>query len=114
MMYDDGNCPLAYAWLSDEADLGKWTAGNHIGHLIVDELKLWSKVYWSFESHKVIGFVSDEKTLDLGNELKQLMGKPKMKKLGDELEAKASSYVNQWRFRSIHGKVHNGEYYFNS
>ena len=97
MMYDDGNAPIVYGWLADEISLGKWTDSDRIGHLIVDEMKLRSNLYWNCKSHKMIGLASDvEDTLDLGSELKQLTSANKL--ANDEVDAsKVANNVNQWR-----------------
>ena len=69
----------------------------------------------------MVGLASDvESTLDLGHELKQLVGSPTTKSSANNKssdnnneESTAATYVNQWRFQSVNSKVHNGEYYFN-
>ena len=60
----------------------------------------------------MIGLASDvEDTLDLGQELKHLVDNKSDENKVDA--AKVATYVKQWRFRSLYGRFHNGECYFN-
>ena len=66
------------------------------GHLLVDEMKLKSDIYWNVESDEVVGFASDTKTLDLAAELKAMLKDARNeKKTQSRPTKKPAVYVNQ-------------------
>jgi len=119
----DGYCPRMYQWFFDET-VSHIPEQDRAGHVMCDEMQLKSGIYWNTQSHKLVGFASDSEELNLADELDALNDILKgndndslptqnmIKSLeSDNCNAKK---VNQWRFRSIKGVIHNAEYFFNS
>ena len=75
-----------------------------VGHLICDEMKLVEGLLWNTSTHEVQGFACDDIN-DLASLLKRFSTE-------DETEEIATS-VNQWRFRSVLGKIFNCEFFSN-
>ena len=81
------------------------------GHLIVDEMKLKSGVFFHTKSHEVTGFATEGDGISLDEEIKHLFAESKNKKAENTKDV--TSHVNQWRFRTYKNKVRNLEFYFN-
>ena len=75
-----------------------------VGHLICDEMKLVEGLLWNTSTHQVQGFACDDIN-DLASLLKRFSSE-------EETEEIATS-VNQWRFRSVLGKIFNCEFFSN-
>jgi hypothetical protein len=84
-----------------------------IGHLVFDEMKLKTGVFWRTSDHTVCGFASSNQNSTIRTVLSDMV------KNGDsgteefhDLSAPAV-YVNQWRFRSVYNVIHNSNFFFN-
>ncbi len=114
----DGICPRIYQWFFDEK-IRHLPAKERIGQLMCDEMHLKAGVYWNTKSHRIVGFASDSMELNLCEEMKSLekaidANGNLCDKNEFEKSDKNAKKVNQWRFRSVKGIVHNGEYFYNS
>jgi len=119
MRVSEGVCPKVYGWMLDVLDFFKVHRGVErfnqdgffcVGHLICDELMLKNDTAWNTSDKSMVGLTSD---LDLANELKSLMEDIHLAD-HDHKYCKPVKYVNQWRVRSIYGKSHNCEFFFNA
>jgi hypothetical protein len=106
----DGEDPKVYCRFKDERLRGKESAGM-IGHLMADEIKLKSDIAYNCRNKEIIGFVGNKGSLNLREEFANLLTSPE--RASDDTKVPAV-YANQWRFRSIHNKTHNAEFFFNS
>ena len=80
------------------------------GHLMFDELKLKNGIAYNVNTNEITGFVEEGfNTKDMFNMIFVFNGKYNSKKE----ESNTNIYVNQWRFRSLRGKVHNGDFFYN-
>jgi len=123
MQMTHGTCPITYQWFFDDT-VCNIPEEERAGHLMCDEMHLKTGIYWNTQSHTIVGFASDSEELNLADELLALNevlegtendGLETDTKI-QSLENKNSNAkkVNQWRFRSIKGVIHNAEYFFNS
>ncbi len=108
----DGICPRIYQWFFDEK-IRHLPAKERIGQLMCDEMHLKAGVYWNTKSHRIAGFASESTELNLCEEIKSL--EKDIDANGELRDAskfhesnRNATKVNQWRFRSIKGVVHNG------
>jgi len=112
-----------YQWFFDET-VSHIPEQDRAGNVMCAEMQLKSGIYWNTQSHKLVGFASDSEELNLadeldalndilkGNDNNSLPTQNMIKSLeSDNCNAKK---VNQWRFHSIKGVIHNAEYFFNS
>jgi len=123
MKTTDGTCPITYQWFFDDT-VCKIPELERAGHLMCDEMHLKSGIYWNTQSHTLVGFASDSEQLNLADELHALNDVLEGTEINIlETQTKIQSFenknsnakkVNQWRFCSIKGVIHNTEYFFNS
>jgi hypothetical protein len=84
-----------------------------IGHLIFDEMKLKTGVFWRTSDHTVCGFASSNQNSTIRSVLSDMV---QHSDDGTEEFYDTSApavYVNQWRFRSVYNVIHNSNFYFN-
>jgi len=87
------------------------------GHIMCDDMQIKSTLCWNTKTHELVGFTGDSCTLDFLTEFKALEQsvKPTGHSKNDVLDEsdKIAKKVNQWRLRTVTGKHHNGEFWFN-
>jgi len=123
MQTSDGICPTIYQWFFDDT-IQHIPESDRAGHIMCDELQLKSGIYWNMLSHKLVGFASDKSEMNLAKEIKAINNAVHEETDADCNSAQSSDSfdlnnanakkVNQWRFRSIKGIIHNAKYFFNS
>ena len=120
MRVDVGYNPTIYGWFYDEtinSDSRNGLSTSVCGHLIFDEMKLKTGVCWRTSDHKACGFVSSSSTLTLTNTLRDML--TVVQNENDEVVSSVmweenfvpAVYVNQWRYRSTYGVLHNAEFF---
>jgi hypothetical protein len=114
MKVNEGICPKLYGGMANMRQRMTIVEDEKYfmapGHLLVDKMKLKSDIYWKVALDEVVGFASDNKSLDLAAEVKAML-----KDTGNETDAtdkiantctrptkKPAAYVNQWRFHPFH------------
>ena len=107
----DGEDPKIYCRYKDER-LRRKSKEGEAGHLMVDEIKLKSDLAFNCKNNEVIGFVANSGTIDLRAEFASLLANDELPTDGKSKELAMNA--NQWRFRSLHNKTHNLEFFFNS
>ena len=90
---------------------------------MVDEIKLKLSVYFNTKTYEVAGFACYSGTLNLDNEIRNILletkkAKNKISSNDNESNAEAESqevpiYINRWRFRTCQNEVRNLEFHFN-
>ena len=96
-----------------------------IAHLLVDEMKLKSGIWFNLKDGTVVGFETHEGGVNIDKELKDILKDiTKQKQTGDiERDKKdinesertgLASYVNQWRLHAIFSETRNLSFYFSS
>ena len=118
MKLSDGYNPTIYGWFFDETVQGDKQNSNNLlhGHLIVDEMKLKTGIYWRSSDHKACGFALCSSTMSLTDSIRDMIQdeeKENDEKMFQEKYAPAI-YVNQWCFRSTYNVIHNAEFFFNT
>ena len=78
---------------------------------MADEIKLKSDIAYNCRNKEIIGFVGKNGSLNLREEFSDILKSPEIAPQNTKVPA---VYANQWRFRSIHNKTHNAEFFFNS
>jgi len=125
MTYVEGISPKVYGWLRDDLDLQKRPSANLYGHVVFDEMKLQSDIYWHSRSGKMMGFASSNanKQLSLMKEVEALYQEEGIDSSGNvDFSGKTASddaepmyepakYVNLFRYRSVHNYAHNCEFF---
>jgi len=118
MRTHDGICPKSYQWLYDKTISDMQDDKEKAGHIMCDELQIKSTLCWNTQTHALVGFTTECTTLDFLDELKEI--EKMVKENGhavnkkDEDDDKIAKKVNQWRLRTVKGKHHNGEFWFNN
>jgi hypothetical protein len=107
----EGFSPKIYGNFFDEF-VGR--APLAIGHLIFDEMKLKTGIFWRTSDHTVCGFASSHQNSTIRSVLSDIM----VQNGDDSTEAfhdtsAPAVYVNQWRFRSVYNVIHNSNFFFN-
>ena len=89
--------------------------GQCHGHLICDELKLQWDILSHSRTKKIQGFVGNNNGfVSLRDKLANLLADSATPNASPAPEHVPAQYVNQWRFRTIHGITHNVEFFFNN
>jgi hypothetical protein len=107
----EGYSPQIYGNFFDEcADLDDLI----IGHLVFDEMKLKTGVFWRTSDHTVCGFATFSPNTTIKSVLSDMVenGDDGIPEEFHHVKAPAV-YVNQWRFRSSKNIVHNSNFFFN-
>ena len=102
-----------FGWIKDALDNDKLV----LGHLMTDEMKLQSEIWWNCKTNKMVGFASsglNTDGLDLANELKKMLKDVESSGGAPKWEEEPALYVNQWRFRDCYNNTHNAEFFFNN
>lgn len=114
MRVKEGIHPPVYGWFFDEHVSKKQPAVEH-GHIIFDEMKLKSGIFWNTADHSLVGFASqDNKVLTIDDDLQQLFRDDNIEAARMDSVEEPAVYVNQFRFRSIKNTIHNSEFFFNN
>jgi len=113
----DGICPAIYQWFFDDS-IQHIPESERVGHVMCDEMQLKSGIYWNTLSHKLVGFTSDSSEMNLAKEIEAINNVVNDETTSSEscdsldLNNSNAKKVNQWRFCSVKGIIHNAEYFF--
>jgi hypothetical protein len=135
MRVNEGHCAKIYGWFHDSY-VSKCDKVVH-GHLMCDEMKLKSDIYWNCSNHAMVGLAASRDGVDKllvedelmalfsdvfasssdANDTKDLPTKAKLNEHYNRQELlsyKPATYVNLWRLRTTTNVTQSCEFFFNT
>jgi hypothetical protein len=107
---NEGYSPKIYGNFFDE--VVAHTTPPVIGHLIFDEMKLKTGIFWRTSDHTVCGFANSNQNSTIRSVLIDMVQNGDDSSTAEFHDTSAPAiYVNQWRFRSVYNVIHNSNFF---